>query len=112
MQEIGLDSRLTDAEKMRLLEKLQSDPRTCPMRIRHPPNGIEHGMGCSMCSDVEAKADNEKAAQKAKEEKENNAKGIFTYNSVSLMTLLLLVLVLCWCLCFIDVDDDDSVYLD
>ena len=28
---------------------LQSDPLTCPLLAKHPPHGIEFGIGCTMC---------------------------------------------------------------
>jgi hypothetical protein len=66
---IGNDRSLSDDAKMKKLEVLFSDPKQCPLGTRHPPNGMEHGMGCSMCSDKDDEEANMLAAAKAMEEK-------------------------------------------
>ena len=30
---------------------MKSNPRDCPLGKRHPPNGIEFGLGCSLCNE-------------------------------------------------------------
>jgi hypothetical protein len=45
------DSLEKQEEAMKLLV---CDPALCPMRIVHPPNGLEYGLGCVMCRDHEA----------------------------------------------------------
>jgi len=54
------------------LKELRADPRRCPLKTRHPPNGIEFGMGCSMCKDKDdekvALHVRKKAQQKREEE--------------------------------------------
>eukprot|EP00501_MAST-03F_sp_TOSAG23-6_P000492 GSMAST32.ASY1.ANO1.506.1 assembled CDS len=32
-----------------------NDPLLCPLRCRHPPNGIEFGLGCTLCNDERQK---------------------------------------------------------
>lgn len=74
---IGRDKSLSENQKNAELEKLFSDPRTCSLKIRHPPNGIEFGMGCSMCQDKEYEEDNVRAAAAAADEKN----GVFKYKT-------------------------------
>lgn len=39
-----------DEKKDRVVQAhLLSDPARCPLRLRHPPNGIEFGIGCGLC---------------------------------------------------------------
>ena len=39
-----------DEKKERVIQAhLLSDPVRCPLRLRHPPNGIEFGIGCGLC---------------------------------------------------------------
>ena len=44
------------------MAKCLSDPASCPLGTRHPPHGIEFGMGCGLCRDDDSKAANEKAS--------------------------------------------------
>ena len=37
---------------------LFSDPASCPLRVRHKPNGVEFGLGCAMCKDAKAESAN------------------------------------------------------
>lgn len=46
-----------------------SDPDRCPMKKRHPPAGIEFGLGCLMCADKSIEEKNAEAAKKALKEK-------------------------------------------
>jgi E3 ubiquitin-protein ligase MYCBP2 len=39
----------TPAEQDEHMAKLTSDPTDCPLGVRHPPHGIEFGMGCGVC---------------------------------------------------------------
>jgi len=55
VERIRDDNRLDDNAKMKALKELRSDPRTCPLKRRHPPNGFEFGLGCTMCADAEKK---------------------------------------------------------
>jgi len=68
------NSGLDDEKMMVQFEKLLSDPKKCPLGIRHPPNGIEFGMGCTMCADKDSDEENKKAqevhAQEAEEKKQ------------------------------------------
>lgn len=41
MDKIMADGRLSDAEKEERVAKLVANPKTCPLGIRHPPNGVE-----------------------------------------------------------------------
>ena len=40
---------LNEEEKLLAMTKCLSDPSSCPLGIRHPPHGIEFGIGCGMC---------------------------------------------------------------
>ncbi len=51
------DSKLNDKQKEAAFKKLRSDPATCPLKRRHPPNGFEFGLGCTMCADRYMEAD-------------------------------------------------------
>jgi len=64
------DSSLSDAQKLDALLKLRSDPKTCPLGYRHPPNGFEFGLGCSMCADKDSEDENKHAEEKAKKDAE------------------------------------------
>eukprot|EP01006_Ploeotia_vitrea_P049935 TRINITY_DN67395_c8_g1_i1.p1 TRINITY_DN67395_c8_g1~~TRINITY_DN67395_c8_g1_i1.p1 ORF type:complete len:1605 (+),score=973.64 TRINITY_DN67395_c8_g1_i1:233-5047(+) len=64
------DNSLSITEKEALCEKIMCDPTKCPLKIAHPPNGFEYGLGCSMCEDKKNAHLNEEAARKAKEEEE------------------------------------------
>ena len=57
--QIAGDKKLTDDQKTEKLAKLMSAPNSCSLGYRHPPNGIEFGVGCSMCEEskmLESKA--------------------------------------------------------
>jgi len=66
MPAIVNDKSLNDDQKERKLEALVCDPFVCPLKLPHPPNGFEYGLGCSMCEDKKTEAKNEEAARKAK----------------------------------------------
>jgi hypothetical protein len=51
IEAIKSDKALTDDQKEAKCEKLLSNPQLCPIKARHPPNGFEYGLGCSMCED-------------------------------------------------------------
>ena len=61
-------------EKDEAFKTFVSDPETCPLKMRHPINGLEFGIGCTMCADR-----SEEEKKKDKEEKEKrmrkNARG-------------------------------------
>jgi len=40
---------LPKEEEKEALAKLRCDPGTCPLKIAHPPNGVEFLLGCSLC---------------------------------------------------------------
>lgn len=42
---------LSPKELLQRVSKLMSNPADCPLGLRHPPNGIEFGIGCIMCAD-------------------------------------------------------------
>ncbi len=46
----------SDDKREEALKTVISDMGSCPLRIRHPPNGIEFGMGCGLCRGVETVA--------------------------------------------------------
>ena len=52
------DKKLTSSERDAAIRTLYSDPSTCPLGLCHPPNGIEFGIGCAMCRDQRAEAEN------------------------------------------------------
>jgi hypothetical protein len=45
----------TTEKKEEAIKKLVSDPTSCPLKLRHPPNGVEFGLGCGLCWDEQAK---------------------------------------------------------
>jgi hypothetical protein len=55
----------TREDKDRAMSKCLSDPSSCPLGTRHPPHGIEFGMGCGLCRDAEAKKENDDAEARA-----------------------------------------------
>jgi len=69
------NKKMNEKEKLAAMNKVMSDPSQCPLRTAHPPNGIEWGLGCSMCEDKRTESDNAVAAAKAdKEAKEKETK--------------------------------------
>jgi len=70
IESVQKDASLNAAQKLEAFGKLRSDAKTCPLGIRHPPNGLEFGMGCSMCADKNSDEDNARAAAEAKREEE------------------------------------------
>lgn len=64
------DVHLSNAEKEKIVKSMSSDPETCPLRMRHPPNGTEYSSGCGMCVEEKQKKESE-AEEKAKAEKKN-----------------------------------------
>lgn len=56
----------TDKEKQSAMEHCLSDPSDCPLGIRHPPHGIEFGIGCGMCRNEESKDSDVAYAEKIK----------------------------------------------
>ena len=66
---IGKDNSLTEEQKNAAIGKLLSAPKACVLGVRHPPTGIEFGLGCSMCEDSQSSSEKLKeneAAVKAK----------------------------------------------
>jgi hypothetical protein len=55
----------TEELKKSAMEKCQSDPSSCPLKMRHPPHGVEFGMGCGLCRDEETKKQNEEIVSRA-----------------------------------------------
>jgi len=53
----------TEDEKNAKLAKLLCAPRSCALGVRHPPNGLEFGLGCSMCEDRQSLGDAAQAAE-------------------------------------------------
>ena len=51
MDVIARDKSLTDDQKTEKMSKLLSVSSQCVLGVRHPPNGMEFGLGCSMCAD-------------------------------------------------------------
>lgn len=46
----------SDDERDKACAKMVSDVTTCPLKVRHPPGGIEFGIGCGLCRGVETKS--------------------------------------------------------
>jgi hypothetical protein len=44
------------AEQNERMAQMLSDPTDCPLGVRHPPHGIEFGMGCGVCREDALKA--------------------------------------------------------
>ena len=66
---IGKDNSLTEEQKTNAMGKLLSAPKACVLGVRHPPTGVEFGLGCSMCEDSQSSSEKLKeneAAVKAK----------------------------------------------
>eukprot|EP00455_Lapot_gusevi_P048814 TRINITY_DN6810_c0_g1_i4.p1 TRINITY_DN6810_c0_g1~~TRINITY_DN6810_c0_g1_i4.p1 ORF type:complete len:216 (+),score=47.06 TRINITY_DN6810_c0_g1_i4:33-650(+) len=51
LDEIANDPNLSEEEKERRAKKCTSSSADCPLGCVHPPNGIEYGLGCTMCAD-------------------------------------------------------------
>ena len=68
---------LNTAQKLVAFKALRSDKKTCPSKIRHPPNGLEYGLGCSMCADNDNDEANAEASLRAREEKKEK---LFTHS--------------------------------
>lgn len=62
---------LRPAAFKKAMMELRSDPKKCPGGIRHPPNGYEFGLGCSMCADHDEEEANVAAHNKALAEGDN-----------------------------------------
>jgi len=46
---VAADRSLSLEEREKLASNMVSDPKTCPLGVRHKPNGIEYGIGCGLC---------------------------------------------------------------
>jgi hypothetical protein len=64
-----------------LMLKLRCDPKQCPLKASHPPNGTEFGLGCTMCIDkaeessgFNVEAEDKKASKANKSNKNKKAK--------------------------------------
>ncbi len=74
---------MNEKQKEEALSKLRADPKQCPVGMRHPPNGFEFGLGCSMCADKDSEDENKHAAAKAKMEEAERKQ----FNPIFLKTL-------------------------
>jgi hypothetical protein len=63
VEAIGAEVGPNEEEKNAKLAKLLCAPRSCPLGVRHPPNGMEFGLGCSMCEDRQSLGDAAQAAE-------------------------------------------------
>ncbi|ETO35939.1 hypothetical protein RFI_01125, partial [Reticulomyxa filosa] len=61
-------NNLTLEEQEKKAYETRADPDLCSLRVRHPPNGFEFGLGCTLCADK--KSDEENRKNKAKVEQE------------------------------------------
>ena len=48
--------------------KLRAVPELCPLATKHPPNGFEFGLGCTLCADKKTDEENKKARAKVEKE--------------------------------------------
>lgn len=55
MDRLIQDRSLSEIEREERMKKLVSDEKKCPLGVRHPPNGVEFGMGCILCVEKEGK---------------------------------------------------------
>ena len=63
----------TDADREKACARLVSDPSNCPLKVRHPPSGVEFGIGCGLCRGAESTAPAASPASVAHEENEDEA---------------------------------------
>ena len=54
---VGKDAALSEEQKNAAIGKLLCAPKGCVLGVRHPPNGIEFGLGCSMCEDSQSSSE-------------------------------------------------------
>eukprot|EP01084_Bolivina_argentea_P250100 418904_1 len=50
------------------LHKIRAMPELCPLGCKHPPNGFEFGLGCTLCADKNTEKENDAARQKVEKE--------------------------------------------
>lgn len=48
------DAKLTEDQREQACSQLVAIKALCPLKVAHPPNGLEFGLGCSMCEDNKA----------------------------------------------------------
>lgn len=72
MDEALTDPKWKDPDNREELDEIfkdfHSNPETCPLNIRHRPNGYEFGLGCTMCADKDIAKKNEEVRKKAENE--------------------------------------------
>lgn len=68
VDEIAADLSLNTDQKEEKCRKLLAVKSLCPLGAAHPPNGLEFGLGCSMCEDKKTETRNQDAAKKAEED--------------------------------------------
>ena len=57
VEAVGKDASLSEEQKNAAIGKLLCAPKGCVLGVRHPPNGIEFGLGCSMCEDSQSSSE-------------------------------------------------------
>ena len=70
------------------MHKLRAVPDLCPLGCKHPPNGFEFGLGCTLCADKKTELENKKARAKVEQELRDR-----------LMKVYILSISLCFALC-------------
>ena len=71
--------RMGRDEKDVLMLGMRSDPETCPLRTKHPPNGFEFGLGCTLCADKKAEIENEKVRKRIEKEMKEKLKELMNF---------------------------------
>ncbi|ETO36723.1 hypothetical protein RFI_00341, partial [Reticulomyxa filosa] len=56
--------------------EVRADPETCPLHVRHPPNGFEFGLGCTLCADKKSDEENKKNKLKVEQEMRTRLKDL------------------------------------
>lgn len=102
LKAIGSNSSLSEEQKEKMCKSVYSDPvrvwfgfavtvpchsnisfllcrwlnsvvqGSCPLKVKHPPNGFEFGIGCGLCRGVETKVSTSSPAPAAEDGKEPN----------------------------------------
>jgi hypothetical protein len=62
MMLIRNNKELTEKQQNDAMAKLMCHPEKCPLKCRHPPNGLEFGLGCGMCKDEKKSSSSSSAA--------------------------------------------------
>ncbi|ETO24336.1 hypothetical protein RFI_12823, partial [Reticulomyxa filosa] len=58
----------TVEEQEKKAYEIRADADVCPLHVKHPPNGFEFGLGCTLCADKKTALENLKNRQKVEQE--------------------------------------------